>query len=172
MPRWFAVAVAILASCVLLSACGSRAPSPGAASRTGRVVVTGYRAITLSGGHSQPTSVTLNATDSRRLDAAFDSVLWNGPVRDNCHALAVLYRIAFYEGDSTSPGVAFGEGCGGDNVWYTLPKGNTQPRSTPTAVGLDAGCRLLKVVVSLLPPGYGVATRSALPSCLQLARRS
>jgi len=165
--------VATLTCCIILSACGSGAPSSGTSSPTGRIVVTGYGSITPSGGRSDPASVTLSASEAHRLHAAFDAALGNHDDQWGCHALYVLYSIAFYKRDaSSSPSEALGEGCAGDNVWYPVPGGASRAGGPNYEVGFDAECRLLKLVVSVLPPGHAGATRSSLPGCLRWERRS
>jgi hypothetical protein len=159
--------MASLAACVALSACGF-APGSSTSSTTARVVVTGYGAISPSGGRGQPVSVTATAAEARRLRVAVDAALGNRDAQTSCHAFYVLFAIAFYErGPSSSPREAFGEDCAGDNLWYPLPGGASGAGRPHYAVGFDAGCRLFKLVVSLLPPGAAGATRSALAGCLR-----
>jgi hypothetical protein len=159
--------VASLAAFVALSACGF-VPESESASTAARVVVTGYGTVSPSGGRGQPVSVTATAAEAHRLRVAIDTVLGNRNSQTSCHAFYVLYAIAFYERGASSPSRdAFGEDCAGDNLWYQLSGGASRAGSPHYVVRFDAHCRLLQLVVSLLPPGTAGATRSALSGCLR-----
>jgi hypothetical protein len=123
---------------------------------TGRVVVTGFGQSWLSGGTSNPVSVTLTGARAQELRSTFNRLgLGLSP---GCMEYAEGYAIEFLGHGHGSTITATGSFCAGDNVGVA-----TGHRS---GYGLsDPHCTLLEGVVNNLPPRAAAATRSELREC-------
>jgi hypothetical protein len=123
---------------------------------TGRVVVTGFGQSWLSGGTSNPVSVTLTGPKAEELRSTFNRLgLGLSP---GCMEYVEGYTIRFPGHGHGSTISATGSFCAGDNV--SVATGNR------SGYGLsDPHCSLLEGVVSNLPPRAAPATRNDLHEC-------
>jgi hypothetical protein len=124
---------------------------------TGPVVVTGYGGISLAGGSTQPTSVTLTGQRAAQLRAIFDHLSLG--TQGFCMESDSPYEIVFADpGARISPMHAVGNFCGGDFV-------DVETGSGASATLADPHCLLISEVIRVLPPRTAVATRDALHEC-------
>jgi hypothetical protein len=131
-------------------------PASEMVARTGRVRVTGFGQSWLSGGTSNPVSVTLTGAKAAELRSTFNRLGLG--VSPGCMEYAEGYTIEFFGHRHGSRVTATGSFCAGDNVGVA-----TGHRS---GYGLsDPHCTLLEEVVSNLPPRAAPATRSDLREC-------
>jgi hypothetical protein len=127
------------------------------AAPTGRVVVTGYGESSLSGGTSNPVSVTLTGSKAQLMRSVFDRLGLAQP--PDCMEYSGSFELQFFDPGSSSPAQsATGSFCAGAQVAV----------ATGHRLGIslsDPHCLLLGAVVRSLPAGTGSATRGALREC-------
>lgn len=126
------------------------------AAPTGRVVVTGYGAASLSDGSSDPVVVTLRGARARQLRLVFDRLGLGASA--GCMEFETPYTLRFFDHGSRNPTItATGIACAGE----TVAAGG---RTTGWSLS-DPHCLLLAAVVGALPARAAPATRAALQGC-------
>lgn len=122
----------------------------------GIVELTGYAQTPLMNPSSGPVTVQLNDAQAAALRSIADSLAL-GP-NSVCAEDALLYRIDF----RPSPGSQAAFEMDGYECGYSVQVSKNGQALAPLS---DAGCLLLKEVISLLPAGSAAGTRSASGSC-------
>ena len=127
------------------------------AAPTGRVVVTGYGESSLSGGTSDPVSVTISGAPAAAIRSAFDRLGLSQPPA--CMEYLASFELQFFDAGARSPALS-ATGSFSRAIRSPFPGVAEQRRPCPIHT-----VRSSAAVVRSLPAGTGSATRGVLRSC-------